>query len=217
MTPVQLLSPQSKKPKAALGQMPVGVPLHHLAIDFVGPLPESKKGNCHILVVTDHFTKWVEIFALADQKAETCVEVLLNEVIARLGCPLSIHSDQGRNFESQVFSELCLMLEIRKTQMTPGNPRCNGEVEHFNKTWMIKYFLKGEKDQWDKHLGCLAGAYHWTHHQSTGFSPNLMMLGREVWSPTELHFGSTLHKAYSTYGQFVTKLKETLQHVHMVA
>ena len=42
---------------------------------------------------------------------------------------------------------------------------------------MIKYFLKGEQDQWDEHLGCLASAYHWTHHESTGFSPNPMMLG----------------------------------------
>ena len=44
-----------------------------------------------------------------------------------------------------------------------------------------------------------------------------MMLGREVRSPMELHFGSTPHVAYSTYGQFVAKLKETLQHVHEVA
>ena len=110
-----VVKPPVRNPKAAPGQMPVGAPLDPLAIDFVGPLPESKKGNHHILVVTDHFTKWVEIFALLDQKAENCAEVLLNEVIARLGCPLSIHSDQGRNFESQVFSELCLMLEIRKT------------------------------------------------------------------------------------------------------
>ena len=128
------VKPPVKKPKVALGQMPVGAPLDCLAIDFVGPLPESRKENCHILVVTDHFTKWVEIFALPDQKAETCTEVILNEVIAQLGHPLSIQSDLGRNFESQVFSELCLMLEIRKTQTTPGNPCCNGQVEHFNKT-----------------------------------------------------------------------------------
>ena len=76
------VKPPVKKPKAALGQMPGEAPLDHLAIDFVGPLPESKKGNRHILVVTDHFTKWVEIFALPDHKAETCAEVILNEVIA---------------------------------------------------------------------------------------------------------------------------------------
>ena len=187
------VKPPVTKPKAATGQMP----LDHLAMDFVGLLQNSRP----------------------DQKAETCAEVILNEVITQLGCPLSIHSDQGRNFESQVFSELCLMLEIRKTRTTPGNPHCNGQVEHFNKTliWIIKCFLKGEQDQWDRHLGCLAGAYHRTHHKSTGFSPKLMILGREVRCPMELHFGSTPHEAYSTYGQFVTKLKGTLQHVHKVA
>ena len=190
----EAVKPPVKKPKAALGQMQVEAPLDHLAIDFVGLLPESRKENYHILIITDHFTKWVEIFALPDQKAKTCPEVILNEVIAQLGCPLNIHSNQGRNFESQVFSVLCLMLEIRKTRMTPGNPHCNGQVECFNKTLiqMIKGFLKGEQDQWNRHPRCLAGVYCQTHHESTGFSPNLMMLGREVQSPTELHFGSTL-------------------------
>ena len=87
--------------------MPVGAPLDRLGTDFLGPLPLTPRGNRHILVVTDYFTKWVEIFAVPDQTAVTTAEVILNEVIARFGCPHEIHSDQGRNFESQIFAELC--------------------------------------------------------------------------------------------------------------
>ena len=54
-------------------------------------------GNKYILVVTDSFTKWVEICALLDQSAKRCVSVLLNEVIGHFGTPLIIHSDQGHN------------------------------------------------------------------------------------------------------------------------
>ena len=50
------------------------------------------------MVSIDQFTKWVEILALPDQKAHTGADALLNEVIARYGCPLTIHTDQGRNF-----------------------------------------------------------------------------------------------------------------------
>ena len=44
----------------------VGGPMKMLALDFVGPLPETERGNRYILVITDYFTKWAEAFALKD-------------------------------------------------------------------------------------------------------------------------------------------------------
>ena len=148
-----------KSLRAPLGAMPVGAPMDRLGTDFLGPLPLTPRGNRYILVVTDYFTKWVEIFALPDQTAITTAEVILNEVIARYGCPFEIHSDQGRNYESTIFTELCRMLEIRKTRTSPGNPQCNGQTERFNKTLirMIKAYLKGQQRDWDRNLGrCLS-------------------------------------------------------------
>ena len=107
-------------------------PLDRLATDILGPFPESTKGNKYILAVTDYFTKWVEIYAILDQSAITCAKVILDEFIGRYGCPYNIHSDQGRNYESTVFTELCRLLEIRKTQTSPYNPHCNGQVKCFN-------------------------------------------------------------------------------------
>ena len=136
-----------------------------------------------------------------------------------VGCPLSLHSNQGKNYESKVFTELCQLLEIRKTRTSPGNPRCNGQVECFNRTLlkMIKAYLKGEQRNWDKHLGCLATAYRGTRHESTGLLPNLMMLGKEARMPAEVMCGQHTQKASGTYGQYVQKLTERLQHAHDVA
>ena len=184
-----------------------------------GHLPLTPRRNRYILLVTDYFAKWVEIFAAPNQTATTCVEVILNEVSARFGCPLSLHSDQGKNYESRVFAELCQLLEIQKTRTSAGNPRCNGQAECFNRTLlkMIKAYLKGEQRNWDKHLGCLAVAYRGTRHESTGLSPNLMMLGRETRMPAEVMCGQHTHGANETYGEYVHKLKERLQHTHDVA
>ena len=208
-----------QKPQAPLGQMPVGVPMDRLATDILGPLPLTPRGNRYILLVTDYFTKWVEIFAVPDQTAATCAEVILNEVIAQFGCPLSLHSDQGKNYESKVFAELCQLLEIQKTRTSPGNPRCNGQADHFNRTLlkMIKAYLKGGQRKWDKHLGCLAAAYRGNRHSSTGLLPNLMMLGRETRMPVEVMCGWHTQEASETYGDYVYKLKERLQHAHNVA
>ena len=90
----------TKKAKAPLGKMTAGAPLDRLCTDILGPLPLTPRGNKYVLVVTDSFTKWTEIFAVPDETAETCARVILNEVICRFGCPLALHSDQGRNYES---------------------------------------------------------------------------------------------------------------------
>ena len=91
-----------KKPKSPLGSLGVGATLATLSIDMVGPFPVTSRNNRYILVVTDHFTKWVEIFAVPDQSATTTTNVILNEVIARYGSPLSIHNDLGTNYESHI-------------------------------------------------------------------------------------------------------------------
>ena len=211
-----------RKPHAPLGSMATGAPLDRLATDILGPFPESTRGNKYVLAVTDYFTKWVEIFPIPDQTAPTCAEIILNEVIARFGCPYNIHSDQGRNYESVIFSELCQLLEIRKTRTSPGHPSCNGQVERFNRTLvsMIKAYLKGQQREWDKHLGCLAAAYRSTPHESTGFTPNMLMFGREARLPIEVILGigaTSTGEEVASYGDYVNSLKERMQVAHDLA
>ena len=212
----------SKTPKAPLGDMRVGAPLDRFATDILGPFPATERGNRYILVVTDYFSNWVEIFPIQDQTAMTCARVILNEVICRYGCPLDIHSDQGRNYTSEIFSELCNLLEIRKTRTSPRHPQCNGKVERFNRTLirMIRPYLQDQHENWDLNLGCLAGAYRATPHEGTGMTPNLLMLGREVRLPAEIIAGKPLQQcdgSQTFYGQYVTDLREMLFKAHEVA
>ena len=212
----------NKPPRAPLGNMKVGGVMDRLSTDLMGPFPESGKGNKYILTVTDHFTRWTEIFAVPDQTAETCASVILNEVIARFGCPYEIHSDQGRNYESKIFKELCKMLEVRKTRTTARNPQGNGMSEVYNKTLikMIKSYLKNEQSNWDVNLGCLAGAYRATQHESTGLTPNMLMLGREVKMPVELKYGNltgNIEETENNLSEYAIKLRERLAASHTLA
>jgi hypothetical protein len=211
----------SKNPKAPMKSMLVGTVWDRLASDILGPLPLTPRGNRYILLFTDHFTKWVEIIPVPDQTATTCAEKILNEVIARYGCPYDLHTDKGKNYDGEIFAELCRMLEVRKTRTSPRNPRCNGLTERFNRTLlrMIKAYLKGEQTDWDLHLGCLAGAYRATPQESTGLTPNLLMLGREVRLPAELCWGSRTDTGedITSYGDYVNKLRDKIQHAHFVA
>ena len=89
--------------------------MKRLAIDVLGPLPLSDEGNRFILIAANYFSKWVEAFTLPNQEATTVAEVFVKEFVAQFGVPLMLHSDQGRNFESIVFSEMCALLGITNT------------------------------------------------------------------------------------------------------
>ena len=209
----------TKIPRAPMGSLQVGAPGDCVSTDYLGPLPVTDRGNRYILLFTDHFSKNVEIIPVADMTAEVCADKLLNEVISRWGCPLQIHSDQGRTYESKIFKELCRMLEVRKTRTSVRNPRGNGQAERFNRTLlrMIRAYLAGEQQDWDLHLGCLAAAYRATPNESTKMTPNLLTMVR---LPGELIFGSTNGydgEDITTYGDYVDILRARMQHAHEVA
>ena len=61
-------------------------------------------------------------------------EFLVEEVFSRHGAPGELHSDQGRKFESRVFSECCKLWGVKKTRTSPLRPQSDGMVERFNST-----------------------------------------------------------------------------------
>jgi len=102
-----------------------------VAIDVLGSLPETDQGNKYILIVMDFFSKWPETYALPNQGAVTVADVLVSQFFSPFG---ELHSDQGLNFDSSVFQEVCTLLEIHKTRPTALHPQSKGMVEHYNQT-----------------------------------------------------------------------------------
>ena len=99
-----------------------GFPMERIAVDILGPLPTTDRGNSYILVIGDYFTKWMECHPMPNMEAKTVATILLEQVVTRFGVPQVIHSDQGRQFESALFSEMCTLLQIKKTRTTPYHP-----------------------------------------------------------------------------------------------
>ena len=177
--------------RAKLQQLPVRNKLDRVALDILGELPETENGNKYILVVSDYYTKWTHAMAMPNQLAQTVADKLLNEFITIFGVPKYLHTDQGRNFESNLFQQMCLLLGIEKTRTTPFHAQSDGQVERWNRTiqQMLKAFVNKNRDDWDDHLPYLCMAYRATPHESTGCSPNLMMFGQENNLPLDVMVG----------------------------
>ena len=59
----------------ALTPIYTGTPFECVAINIVGPLPRTQRGNRYILIVVDHFIKHIGAYALQDQEAVTITRV----------------------------------------------------------------------------------------------------------------------------------------------
>ena len=209
-----------RKAKAKLGTFHAGMPMERVHLDILGPYPQSHSGNVYILMLVDQFTKWLECYPLPDQNAETIAKAMVEGFIARFGCPLQIHTDQGRNFTGNMFTQVCQLLQIVKTRKTPYHPASNVQVERFNKTLLqiIRAYLKGNQRTWDENLQLLAGAIRASVNRTTGFTANRMMLGREVLEPIDLMLGTVdQHLRQETPAEYVRKLEERLKRVHKQA
>ena len=79
--------------RAPLRTITAGYPMEVVA---VGPFPESEAGNSYVLVASDYFSKWMEAYPIPNQEASTVARKLVNELF----CHFSVHSDQGKQFES---------------------------------------------------------------------------------------------------------------------
>ncbi|GBM00130.1 Retrovirus-related Pol polyprotein from transposon 412 [Araneus ventricosus] len=125
-----------------------------MALDILGPLPVTTKGNRYVLVLMDYFTKWPEVIPIPDQEASTLAEELVRAWISRYGVPMILHSDQGTNFNSALFTELCKLLGILKTLTTALHPESDGMVERFNRTILnhLSLFVSKNQTDWDTHL-----------------------------------------------------------------
>ena len=176
-----------------------------IAIDILGPLPRTRQGNRFVLVISDYFTKYAEAVALPDFEAETVAKAVVEQFICRFGTPRQLHSDRATNFESKVFQNVCKLLNIHKTWTTSRNPRSDGMVERFNRTLatMLTMYCESKQNAWDQHLPYVMLAYRSSVHDSTGFSPNMMMLGREVELPLQAVVGSPQGEPWETTEDYV--------------
>lgn len=200
------------KGRAALKQDVVSFPNEKVAIDIMGPLPTSENGNAYIMVVIDYFTKWAEAYALPNHTAQTVADMLVTEYIARFGTPYQILTDRGPEFQSELFRKLCEALDIDKIRTTPYRPQSDGLVERCNRTIKQQLaILTGEnEDDWEDHLPYVLMAYRATVQESTGCTPNLLMLGREVTGPLDLMFGPAEDISWDCPVEYVQWVQEAM-------
>ena len=79
---------------------------------------------------------------------------------------------------------------------------------------MLRAFVSENQKDWDEYLPYLTMAYRASRHESTKYTPNYLMLGREVNLPIDLVFSSPKHNVVIENVEFVKALREKFERAH---
>ena len=189
-------------------------PGQFVVVDFLGPLPTATSGNKHILIFSDHYSKWVETVAVTNADAVTVAHALVERIVCRLGPPSVLLSDQGTHFKAQLVHQICALLHIDQRHSTAYHPQTQGLVERFNSTLvdMLSKFCSADQKDWDLALPLVTWSYNSSVHPSTGFSPFEVLYGIAPRSPFDLVLDPPMLSASAnkSVADYVTNLRERL-------
>ncbi|GFS61197.1 transposon Tf2-9 polyprotein [Trichonephila clavipes] len=121
-----------------------------VTLDLLGPYPASRPERYRfLLVITDHFTKWSELIPLRKASAQAIANALFENYISRNGAPISLISDNGLQFISEVFEHLSHRLDIKHMKTVTYRPQANlTERVNCNLVQMIACFVKENHENW---------------------------------------------------------------------
>ena len=115
-------------------------PNHRIHVDLFGPLATGGSGKKFVMVITDSFTKYVELVALPNKQAGTVAKVIVDTWVTYYSKPAEILTDGGKEFANKLLNSICLELGVLHKQTSPYHPQCNAQVEVFNRT--MRHYLQ---------------------------------------------------------------------------
>ena len=175
-----------------------------LHVDFTSieeTVPLKEEPVIHnVLVLQDHFSKYVVAYVVKDQTALTAAETLRNGYFGLFGAPAYLISDQGKAFTGHIITHLCELYGVQKLRTSPYHAQTNGQVKCMNQT-IIRMIGKLEEDKkacWSEHLPELLLAYNATCSAVTGYSPDYLLLGRRPRIPVDYLFPTLRDSPHQT-------------------
>lgn len=175
----------SKSLNEQLYPVPVSAkPFERIALD-IKHVQTSREGHRYIIAAIDYLTKYVEARPLRFQTSSEVALFLYEEIICRHGCPITIVSDNGKPFLSDLVKKVCHHYSIIHKTTTPYNPQSNGLIERFNRTLgqILQRRSPEEKQDWHLYLPAALFAYRSIKQESTKQSPFFLMYGYEPRTP----------------------------------
>jgi hypothetical protein len=158
-------------------------PGQRIAVDTIGPLPESTDGFKYIIVIIDCFSRWVDVYPTKDTTAASAADVLL-QYCGRFGFADEMVTDWGPEFHNNIVDALCLLCGVDRIYSLAYNKQHNGIVERVNKEILrhlrVLLMHKDTVAEWRISLPLVQRIINGSIHSSIGVSPAQLLFGKFV-------------------------------------
>jgi hypothetical protein len=169
-----------------LSPLPIQGMFYRWSCDLAGELPQTFRGNVYIMIMIEHFSKWVELIALPDKSSHNTNQAFLQQVLSRFGACAKCLIDQGSEFRGE-FQDLLDHGVIDHQRISKDHPQADGLVKRMVQTCkkgLWKICLIRNKEDWDLALPYIAMGYRMSKHASLShFSPYFLLFGRHPIPP----------------------------------
>ena len=156
-----------------------------VSLDCVGgqdSLPTTSRGNSVMLVMIDHFSKFMIVSPMKDMTAKSVSEAFEKDWVMWMGAPTQVLTDNGGSFIGAEFETLLNLYKIGHLYSSPHYPQGNGGVERVNRTILecLRTIVLQTEDpgNWDRLVQKVCFVYNSTEHSATKFSPHFLSFGR---------------------------------------
>lgn len=150
-----------------------------LHIDLVGKLPLSGNNFNYLLVCVDAFSGLVHLTPICGKESDTIAQALITGFFAQHGYPLTLNSDRGSEFCSDLMISLTKKLNIKRALSSSAHPISNGLVERANRSiiGLIRKTIEAN-NEWAELCPSLASAMNCAPHSTKRFSPFMIAYNR---------------------------------------
>jgi Integrase core domain len=93
--------------------------------DLFGPMITADCNKKFVLCITDAFTKYTVVTAIASKDAEMVANAIYRDWFSKFRIPAQIHMDGGKEFINKLSAELFQLLNVSHTETSPAHPQCN--------------------------------------------------------------------------------------------
>ena len=157
------------------------LPMDHIALDTLGPLPISKNGQKYILVVVDIFTRFVFLRAIQDKSAQSIAKELYL-ICCDFGHPRIIQSDNGTEFNNELLEHFSLLYKWDHRFSTPYYPQGNGIAERSVKSCINLLQKRVQEDitNWSSMLPSVQIGLNHNISSLHGSTPFSLMFARKL-------------------------------------
>eukprot|EP00873_Tetraselmis_striata_P018566 jgi/Tetstr1/438830/TSEL_027339.t1 len=168
--------------------MPLFGLFYRFSVDSAGPLPTSSEGHKYVIVIVEHFSKWIELVPVRDLEASTTAKAFHERVLARYGAPVEVVTDNGTEYQG-AFREQLERHGIQPVDIPPGHPQANGMAERIVKVLKValrKVVPTLGTASWHSWMPVIEFGYRVSKQATTGYIPYVLLFGRDHVAPDQV-------------------------------